>query len=61
MSDGFTKQCKAVLLVLLTQSIGNPVWFVLPLHSNEVDGDSSEHDHQAHTTHHWLRVQTEAQ
>lgn len=32
-------------LVLLTHGTGNPVWFVFPLHSNEVDGDSGEHDH----------------
>lgn len=45
----------------LTNYPVDPFGFVLPPNTHKVDGDSSQHDDHAQATHHWFRVQAEAQ
>lgn len=44
-----------------TDEVTDTLWLGFPVHPQEVNWYTSEHDDQPNTTHHWLRVQTEAQ
>lgn len=43
----------------LTNECVEALWLVVPVDSQEVDGDTGQHDGQADATHHGLRVQGE--
>lgn len=47
------------MLRWLTNEGVKALWFIVPVDSQEVDRDTSQHDGQADATHHRLRVQGE--